>query len=598
MSDYTQNFPKLSTYDFDTIMCQLKQVCGADPSGLINAQFLSRPTTAKDIALLLHITYELFKSQVELQKQFVELYTFVKDFFENLDLQEEVNKWLNENINEEDITNAVNNRFAYVIPPLSANSDIAQLIYENCRSYMENKNNMCYMHLYDEGGNNNACNYEKGAQKTTNPRTGYAGYPMNCSCFVSLILWGVDYYHSMMTPEFQLNNLFGSAGYCFNIYGESLNSQNYNLYRNTKEMVAQFAKLGLCEKVNEDFYNIHAGDVVFFYDTTEFPEPSFDNVHHCGIVVSSIRNGSNSKFIYADFREDGNNRDNELTFHDFNITVASNINLMPCYVCHPRYMQTQKPKIKKIGDFTQTSSGTFNLPAGYKDHVLTAVCVYESDTSVVPGVYINDVHYSQYDLPRISSTELSKKLKGITTFKTYANNDGIKIQFNNFKQITLFDGVLTGEVGEAYRIEAMNDFLEAVCEADVVYNVPFKKEFDALLMIPDIISGYFCRCNGIINYQKTYGYVECDTGNLKVIFILNNGTWFFVISTENFTTNNTENYPSTYRTFMIDALLDNINCTVLVAPSYMLFITSQGMWHVNKQSGYAVSYTHLRAPRD
>lgn len=96
MSKYTENFPNLSTYDFDTIMCQLKQVCGADPSGLINAQFLSRPTTAKDIALLLHITYQLFQSQVELQKQFVELYTFVKDFFENLNLQEEVNNWLNQ----------------------------------------------------------------------------------------------------------------------------------------------------------------------------------------------------------------------------------------------------------------------------------------------------------------------------------------------------------------------------------------------------------------------------------------------------------------------------------------------------------------------
>lgn len=96
MSKYTEDFPNLSTYDFDTIMCQLRQVCGADPSGLINAQFLSRPTTAKDIALLLHITYELFQSQIELQKQFVELYTFVKDFFENLDLQEEVNIKLEE----------------------------------------------------------------------------------------------------------------------------------------------------------------------------------------------------------------------------------------------------------------------------------------------------------------------------------------------------------------------------------------------------------------------------------------------------------------------------------------------------------------------
>lgn len=94
MSKYTENFPKLETYDLETVFCQLKEVCGADPGGLISMQFKSRPTTAKDIALLLHITYELFQSQVDLQKQFIELYTFVEDFFENLDLQDEVNIWL------------------------------------------------------------------------------------------------------------------------------------------------------------------------------------------------------------------------------------------------------------------------------------------------------------------------------------------------------------------------------------------------------------------------------------------------------------------------------------------------------------------------
>lgn len=94
MSKYTENFPKLETYDLETVFCQLKEVCGADPGGLISMQFKSRPTTAKDIALLLTITYKILKSQIELQRQFVELYNFVKDFFENLDLQEEVNKWL------------------------------------------------------------------------------------------------------------------------------------------------------------------------------------------------------------------------------------------------------------------------------------------------------------------------------------------------------------------------------------------------------------------------------------------------------------------------------------------------------------------------
>lgn len=94
MSKYTENFPELSNYDLSTVFCQLKEVCGADPGGMISMQFKSRPTTAKDIALLLTITYKILKSQIELQRQFVELYNFVKDFFENLDLQEEVNKWL------------------------------------------------------------------------------------------------------------------------------------------------------------------------------------------------------------------------------------------------------------------------------------------------------------------------------------------------------------------------------------------------------------------------------------------------------------------------------------------------------------------------
>lgn len=111
MSKYTENFPNLSTYDFDTIMCQLRQVCGADPSGMINAQFLSRPTTAKDIAQLFYCTYYIMQGSENLQEQYVELYTFVKDFFANLDLQEKVNTKLNEMYNNGELQNLLNDLF-------------------------------------------------------------------------------------------------------------------------------------------------------------------------------------------------------------------------------------------------------------------------------------------------------------------------------------------------------------------------------------------------------------------------------------------------------------------------------------------------------
>lgn len=119
MSKYTENFPNLSTYDFDTIMCQLSQVCGADPSGMINAQFLSRPTTAKDIAQLFYCTKYIMDGSINLQNQYVELYTFVKDFFTNLDLQKEVNTWMNQALEDGTlgnmITSILNGEFAPII---------------------------------------------------------------------------------------------------------------------------------------------------------------------------------------------------------------------------------------------------------------------------------------------------------------------------------------------------------------------------------------------------------------------------------------------------------------------------------------------------
>lgn len=113
-----KSLPDLKTYDFDSILCQLSAICGADPSGLINYQFLSRPTTAKDIALLLDITYKLFQSQKNLQEQYKELYAFVRDFFENLDLQEEVNNWLNEKVEDGSLLKLFENVIPYATPEM------------------------------------------------------------------------------------------------------------------------------------------------------------------------------------------------------------------------------------------------------------------------------------------------------------------------------------------------------------------------------------------------------------------------------------------------------------------------------------------------
>jgi hypothetical protein len=109
MSKYTENFPKLETYDLETVFCQLKEVCGADPGGLISMQFKSRITTAKDIALLLFCTYKIMEANISLQKQFECLYNFVKDFYMNLDLQDEVNKKLENMYNSGELKELLGN---------------------------------------------------------------------------------------------------------------------------------------------------------------------------------------------------------------------------------------------------------------------------------------------------------------------------------------------------------------------------------------------------------------------------------------------------------------------------------------------------------
>lgn len=145
MSNYTENFPNLSTYDFDTIMCQLRQVCGADPSGMINAQFLSRPTTAKDIAQLFYCTKYIMDGSVNLQNQYVELYTFVKDFFTNLDLQEEVNNVLKRMYDDGSLSNLLKPIILSTLPPYVVDS--TDEMEDINRTYILKENSHIYQYI-------------------------------------------------------------------------------------------------------------------------------------------------------------------------------------------------------------------------------------------------------------------------------------------------------------------------------------------------------------------------------------------------------------------------------------------------------------------
>lgn len=279
MSKYTENFPNLSTYDFDTIMCQLKQVCGADPSGLINAQFLSRPTTAKDIALLLHITYELFQSQVELQKQFVELYTFVKDFFENLDLQEEVNKWLDESKNNGVLKSLFGNAIVFKsnVSPLMSNNNGCVSDLFNCALTYLNSEKLYYGNFYTATDYKN--NPINGVDET-------GRYQIDCSSFVELVLNGTDFDASRYNGiSINQNNRTYHFSYYNENNGENGFTADYPKYRYTYQQAIFAKESGYGFINNYNWTNVFPGDIVWLNEdeTTPITGENPLGVDHCMI---------------------------------------------------------------------------------------------------------------------------------------------------------------------------------------------------------------------------------------------------------------------------------------------------------------------------
>lgn len=83
----------LNNYNLDVILNQLNCWC-LQWRGKIATVFPSGMTQIEQIQELFTAVKNCCEAQIEVMEKFCELYKFVHDFFENLDLQEEVNNWL------------------------------------------------------------------------------------------------------------------------------------------------------------------------------------------------------------------------------------------------------------------------------------------------------------------------------------------------------------------------------------------------------------------------------------------------------------------------------------------------------------------------
>lgn len=218
-------------------------------------------------------------------------------------------------------------------------SELAKNIYECFKTYAEKSaNTIVYAHADDakkgsedtlEGGYN-AMNYSVTPQKNTfadvetdangNPKkdangnliyvsgSDRTGYPMNCSCFVHLMMMGVPYSMSRYVRE---ENTVGAAGYSYNIYGQKLSSTVTANYKEdgsggkgifTKDLKRMFEEQGRYFPIKNDLSNVKPGDILFWEETKN----NTTSTSHVAIVLYRCceypKHNRSPVLVYADCR--------------------------------------------------------------------------------------------------------------------------------------------------------------------------------------------------------------------------------------------------------------------------------------------------------
>lgn len=99
-------------YDFSCVIGQLQAWC-CSHAPLVQSVYdeCKGTSLSEQVAYLFGVVRDVMKAQQCLDGNFETLYNFVKDFFENLDLQEEINNKLNDMYNNGELQNLLNNLF-------------------------------------------------------------------------------------------------------------------------------------------------------------------------------------------------------------------------------------------------------------------------------------------------------------------------------------------------------------------------------------------------------------------------------------------------------------------------------------------------------
>ena len=106
-------------YDFSCVIGQLQAWC-CSHAPLVQSVYdeCKGTSLSEQVAYLFGVVRDVVKAQQCVDENFKTLYDFVKDFFENLDLQEEVNEWLDKAFESGKLMTLFNKFIPYVTPEM------------------------------------------------------------------------------------------------------------------------------------------------------------------------------------------------------------------------------------------------------------------------------------------------------------------------------------------------------------------------------------------------------------------------------------------------------------------------------------------------
>lgn len=283
----------MNDYNLKKVLCQLNQWCATNNISVQSVYDECHGMTLQEIVYyLLGVVKEAVNQVVEntdafneLESKFNDLYNFVNNYFDNLNVQDEINNKLDQMAENGTLSDLLNGHF---LPSGNCTPSIAQKIYKTGMTYFENNyTGLIYAH-FNEGGN--AMDYKNG------PTYGYSeespdhqGYYINCACLTNLLLLGTPYQYSMYNTQNGLHNKIGMGGYK-SLLIPDINSETYTEINYTSAMAKRFREKGQGFWCKYPFNDIQIGDVLFFFDPDSGSGDRLNDTKHCNIVVAVTPN--------------------------------------------------------------------------------------------------------------------------------------------------------------------------------------------------------------------------------------------------------------------------------------------------------------------